>query len=607
MKLSAALLLCSLTLTVAQGQNPFGTAEPPSAAPSATPAIAFLNIPWNATPAEAKRLLIMPPGAIVKEDASERLVLTGGRFETYAVEQWDLEFAKGKFSKAVIKLVRIDKRNDKGWINDQISGVICDRFEKNYGKGVKFHDGKRTKTIWEQRDGGGGKTQLEFYYGWNGSTRFDITYSYVQLPAAVASLPLTAAELEAFLTGSLWASIGKEDEVYKFKPDGSFASPKAWAKFSFVGPRHVRMHWGPTEVMCVFNDRIDEFQEHGGSNFVYRRVAAKTPAVEAAPQPTAPSDPISRDLVKTYRNSLVFVTGAEGNGSGFIAVSGAANFLFTNAHVAAGIRGAGFKTLDGTAVQVGAAASAAGHDILRLQLGPGGKPFEIMQGVDENVTIDDEIVVLGNAEGAGVINTIKGKIVGVGPQLVEVDAPFQPGNSGSPIIHLKTGKVIGVATYLTIKKYDAATKEVLKAPVVRRFGYRLDSVKVWQLVNWPLFFAQAAEMNKIETLTEDLGNFLIDLGKDGRVNSSAHTNPAIKTRIDQWLADKKKRLTAKDAANVDQNFLSFLRIACRSDISAAQPRLTYDYFQRQLGKEQLERNEIADIFDKIIKDIQSGK
>lgn len=185
------------------------------------------------------------------------------------------------------------------------------------------------------------------------------------------------------------------------------------------------------------------------------------------------------DLVKLHRNNLVFVNGATGNGSGFITTSGGTNFLFTNAHVAAGIRNAGFKILDGAAVPVGAASIAVGHDAFRLLLGPGGKPFEIMLGVDEKATIDDEIVVLGNAEGAGVINTIKGKIVGVGPHLVEVDAPFQPGNSGSPIIHLKTGKVIGMATYLTIKKYDPATKEVLKAPVVRRFGFRLDSVKVW--------------------------------------------------------------------------------------------------------------------------------
>ena len=435
--------------------------------------------------------------------------------------------------------------------------------------------------------------------------------------AQARALPTNEIELRKFLIGTRWAPDGNPENTFECFEDGSFKSPKFSAEFVVTSTHHMRVTWNPKlKIDCEFDGSYSEFKELGGSRGIFKRV---TPTAAAADDPVSktaqpvstvstPSGSVSRDLVKTYRNSLVFVTGADGAGSGFIARMNEANFLFTNDHVAAGIKGAGFKTLDGTKVTGGAAASAVGHDIFRMQLGPGGTPFEVMLKVDENAAIDDEVVVLGNAEGGGVINTIKGKIVGLGPQLVEVDAPFQPGNSGSPIVHLKTGKVIGVATYLTIKKYDAATKEVLKAPVIRRFGYRLDSVKTWQPVNWPAFYAQAAEIQAIETLTGDLDGFLTDLSKNkGRVTAGAHTNPAIKTRIDQWLAEKKKRLNPKDAATVDQNFLSFLKVACRSDTMAAQPRLTYDYFQRQLGVQQQQRGEIADIFDKIIKELQKDR
>ncbi|MCE9609616.1 MAG: serine protease [Chthoniobacter sp.] len=314
------------------------------------------------------------------------------------------------------------------------------------------------------------------------------------------------------------------------------------------------------------------------------------------------------DILKKYSGSLVFVSAKNGAGSGFIGQLRGTTFLFTNAHVAAGVRDAGFKTLEGTTLQLGTPAIAAGHDIFLTTLPPGKPAIEIMQGVEQNASIGDAVVVLGNAEGGGVINTILGKIVGIGPDRVEVDAPFQPGNSGSPIIHLKSGKVIGVATYLTVKKYDPATKEVLQNPVVRRFGFRLDSVKTWQPVNWPQFYAQAGEMEKVEQLTVDLEKFLIDLGRNNRVTLGAHTNPAIKSRIDQWQAVKKERtLSPKDMAQVNLNFLGFIKSACRADISAAQPRMTYDYFQRQLGSEQQIRNEMADIFDKIIKDIQKER
>ena len=332
-------------------------------------------------------------------------------------------------------------------------------------------------------------------------------------------------------------------------------------------------------------------------------IASLTPPATLPPQPP-PGSLSAADVVKANRSNLVFVTTADGAGSGFIAHYGTGTFLITNAHVAAGAKGAMFKTLDGTQLQAGSPAAAVGHDIFLMALPHQGAPLEIMVGVDQDASIGDAVVVLGNAEGAGVINTIQGKIVGIGPNLVEVDAPFQPGNSGSPIIHLKTGKVIGVATYLTIRKYDNATKQPVKEPIVRRFGYRLDSIKAWQSVNWQAFYSQATEMESIEKLTDDLVAFIEDMSKDGRVARGAHTNPAIKNRINQWLEARAKRLSPHDAAMADQSLISFLKITCQSDITAAQQHLTYDYFQRGLADQQRERKEIADVFSNIIDDLR---
>ena len=321
----------------------------------------------------------------------------------------------------------------------------------------------------------------------------------------------------------------------------------------------------------------------------------------APPVPPAHGPYEISEIVRDYRSSLVFVTGSNGAGSGFLATIGKANVLVTNAHVAAGVKGAGFKTLDGEEVKVGAAAVAVGHDIFLMQAPAGGKPFQVMTGVDSNASIGDPVVVLGNAEGAGVINSIPGKIVGLGANLVEVDAPFVPGNSGSPIIHLKTGKVIGVATYLTIRNIDPATKQVIRDPLVRRFGYRLDSVKVWQPVNWAAFEAQALEMEKIEALTTDFVRFFNDLARHHKVTPGMNTNPVIKNRIEWWEAQKRGRMSAQDAAAVDQNFVGFLKSAAQADVTAAKQHITYDYFQRSLAEQQKARNQISDVFAGIIK------
>ncbi len=325
-----------------------------------------------------------------------------------------------------------------------------------------------------------------------------------------------------------------------------------------------------------------------------------------APPPTADAQQRAGEIVQTHRGALVFVTGSDAAGSGFFAKIGGGTFLVTNVHVAAGIRDAAFRTMDGSPVQGGAASMAVGEDIFCMAIpsSDSAGAFEIMQNVDANAAIGDDVVVLGNAEGAGVVNTITGKIVGIGPNLVEVNAPFVPGNSGSPIIDLKTGTVVGVATYLVTNQYDLSTNQRLKQPVVRRFGYRLDSIKKWQPVYMPAFYSQAATMDSIENLTDDLYAFFQDVAvHNGRVTPELHTNPVIKERINDWLAAKSNHPSAQDAADADASFLSFLKIACQSDINAAQRQITYDYFVRDLADQERIRNQMSKAFEELIQDV----
>ena len=650
MKLPAALILCSLALCCARGADFFGTPNSPAAPTAAASGSPWAFSTWNedtALPAGSyqangkkvtiakDRKVVIGPGCFV-----EKAQFVGGRaieWEVTGSFLRDVPFStelSSKFRAADSAFEDCPMWMVGAWFVDMWSTrwrfdncVFGRKFMKKeeidvtggsvVAERCSFHDIELPKIRYKHDPADAAQSdKLRF---------FNCRFVKCEVPESFLAATIDCVFEECHISGKRedWSKAKKAINVTAYivgrnKPPADFENGVLKVTFKSTTPPAC----GSTLRYTESGGRITSAMKTTGpatliGNVDNAPVASAAPAPAATPNPapapqsvaavSTPSDPVSRELVKTYRNSLVFVTGADGSGSGFVAMLGGANFLFTNAHVAAGIKSAGFKSLDGTKVTGGAATIAVGHDIFRMQLGPGGTPFEVMLGVDEKVTIDDEIVVLGNSEGAGVINTIKGRVVGVGPNLVEVDAPFQPGNSGSPIVHLKTGKVIGVATYLTIKKYDAATKEVLKAPVIRRFGYRLDNVKTWQPVAWPAFFAQAAEMQAIETLTGDLGNFLVDLGKDGRVSQGAHSNPAIKTRIDQWLTEKRKRLNPKDSASVDQNFISFLRVACRSDITAAQPRLTYDYFQRQLTTEQQQRAEIAEIFDRIIKDLDKDR
>ncbi len=311
-------------------------------------------------------------------------------------------------------------------------------------------------------------------------------------------------------------------------------------------------------------------------------------------------------LVGKHTANLVFVSdaGSGGAGSGFVCEFRGKPALFTNIHVAAGMQTPRFTRLDKTAVQtVGAPSLAVGHDILHYALPPDAPMPTLVAATNiENVAaIGDEVFVLGNSEGARVIAPLSGTIAGLGPDLIEVTAEFVPGNSGSPIIHAKTGLVLGIATYLTVRDQQWLSGDS-KAPKVRRFGYRLDSVKNWQPVDWPTFAKDRAEVEKVQKLTADLTFLLKDL-RDGSINFAQHTNPAIAPHV-KAFAEKvasSARISASDHAAAVTTFLRFMRSASQQDIADAGRRIRYDYYQRALADEKNVRTQITEIFDTLVK------
>lgn len=299
-------------------------------------------------------------------------------------------------------------------------------------------------------------------------------------------------------------------------------------------------------------------------------------------------------LVRNYRSALVFFEGKAGKGSGFITDIQGRKYLITNAHVVAAIKAAMFKLLDSTAVQIGASSAAVGHDLVALGVVEGGTAIPSVTSVDKEVEIGDAVVVLGNAEGAGVVNLLEGKLTGIGPNLIEVDAPFVPGNSGSPIIHVQSGKVIGVATYAMVKKTGPRQEKI------RRFGYRLDSVQQWQTIDWKRFYSDDDEVDRVKKTTGEFVELLNDLGRHGRPTHS-YDSTAIRSALSTFYASRGARPGGRYAAASGQSLPALLRAASRDDLAVAKTRCGYDFFQRQLTDEERGREEILGVFDKLLK------
>jgi hypothetical protein len=71
----------------------------------AAPPSEFLDVPWGAPIAEAKRIFALRPGATLKEESASRLVFEGGTFADYPAERYELEMPEGRFARGTVFVV----------------------------------------------------------------------------------------------------------------------------------------------------------------------------------------------------------------------------------------------------------------------------------------------------------------------------------------------------------------------------------------------------------------------------------------------------------------------------------------------------------------------
>ena len=176
------------------------------------------------------------------------------------------------------------------------------------------------------------------------------------------------------------------------------------------------------------------------------------------------------------KDKLAVIVAGTKAGTGFILRIDDGCWLYTNAHVVEGAAPGSVRAtlLNNAVLQLGACQRAQGLDLVRFALVgplPAFVPELNVPDIGETVTI------LGNSDGRGVVTEIRGHILGVGPQQIEVDAPFVIGNSGSPVLN-RAGRVVGVASYLRNCRDNADwSKKNTRYNGVRRFALRLSGIR----------------------------------------------------------------------------------------------------------------------------------
>ena len=228
----------------------------------------------------------------------------------------------------------------------------------------------------------------------------------------------------------------------------------------------------------------------------------------------------SAALPQQLRKAVCTITGSSGRGTGFVANFNGKPVIITNQHVILGQENMKIENLDGTTLKPLRGSLASGVDVamfLLSELPSGIVPFELSKDITLDANEGDSVLIVGNSLGDGTLTTTAGQIKSLGPKLIEHSAPTFTGNSGSPIYHIKSGKVIGVDTEsrnsLANARWDdqaSATESgaAVTEKGVRLFGHRLDNEKKWQELDWKRMKPMTEQIERARSMGKDALNAL---------------------------------------------------------------------------------------------------
>jgi len=303
-------------------------------------------------------------------------------------------------------------------------------------------------------------------------------------------------------------------------------------------------------------------------------------------------------------------------GTGFVLSWRDKTFLVTNIHVLASMEQPHFLTVSGKNIEVNldqvflardedvAIAEILNADELFGEGAASGSvaaldaigandlaPFELLDDVEEKVKDGDRIIVLGNALGKRIIQKATGSVDGLGLDIFRHSARVKPGNSGSPVFHQKSGRVIGIIAY-SIKYSDGKTTEEM-------YAFRFDNIDAWESIgSWVRFRRAADRYAALEQRTRDL----VQLSQ-GRLDPEMYNDTALRnvwfTLQDRIDAIRRRQNVSSgdqytDMVSAYQHFLTAVEHLLFEDVNRFVREYDGDYEYNFFRISALEQKEIRE-------------
>jgi S1-C subfamily serine protease len=221
-------------------------------------------------------------------------------------------------------------------------------------------------------------------------------------------------------------------------------------------------------------------------------------------------------LAGNQDKAVVLIKGDVAQGTGFFVHTPDGPVVITNLHVIAGNPHFRVLTSDGREVQVLSLKGARDRDLAELGIQDDHYQYlDLATDVGSAVQTGDSVITPGDSEGGEVTLDTSGKVLGIGPDRVEISNPIFHGNSGGPVIAQQGGQVVGVVAFGTVvnptdalDKASLANADSAIASGVRYFSLRIDTVPVWEGYDMDQFTLQSTFLRNFHENSRCLDSIL---------------------------------------------------------------------------------------------------
>ncbi|HUB67086.1 MAG TPA: SUMF1/EgtB/PvdO family nonheme iron enzyme [Candidatus Methylacidiphilales bacterium] len=300
------------------------------------------------------------------------------------------------------------------------------------------------------------------------------------------------------------------------------------------------------------------------------------------------------DLPSAETEAVVLIRGDNREGTGFLVKTADGPAVITTIHVISDNPNLQITTKSGVPIPVLSLKGAADRDLAMIAVKDGSFSYlGLASNVGDNVPTGDEVIISGSSETGEVLLNARGRVLGIGPQRIEIDHPVYRAAAGGPVFHVKSGKVIGVMAEAIqvgvssrLDKDSFAGRNAATAGPARYFGLRIDNVPRWETYDWARFQTETLFLDQFDQRNRCLDCYL-NSPNDDRPEDKLYLEDEMIAKANSEFSDQFAAGDASGQMFAFREWQTALDGIANADVDAMQNPNNFYAFDQQRAKDEL--------------------